>query len=438
MGGNARFIDRQTGKDKGFAEKIDLNKISRDTIVNEVLTGLLFLNQKIHEKKGNYLWPDREVIKKGYIFNGSSFSLFDRSISNEHFVKFKPLIGDIDVTFPREHMKNLWGVLNELENTEFSKYITYMGHKNSAIEPNKAGNLNQINAVFRFDNDDISTFIQIDFEASEYQNSMPTEWSMFSHNSDWEDIKNGYKGVMHKFTLMNLARASSKMNDIKVVTPTQVKKIEDVSSIEYEEFVKQGKKNKLAKVSTKKDFINPTNLAFSVDKGVRIKFRQLFHNDGIPAKIDGSSVFVFVAPNESNYETKLESIFSLIFHTEPKDDDLKEFKSFVGLVNLMKKYLDQSIIEDFFINHLIPKSLFGENAQGLERNNPDEDKKIKMMMVDKLYSSFNYLTKYKDKVEHLKNKYYAAYKMYDEIEGKFINKSFSQIFESIDREEKLV
>jgi len=431
MGGNARFIDRQTGKDKGFAEKIDLNKIPRDTIINEVTTCLLSINKKINEKKGNYLWPDIEIIKQGYIFNGSSFSLFDRTISDEDFIKFKPLVGDIDVTFPKEYMKDLWDVLNDLENVELSKNITYMGHKNSTIEPSKAGNLNQINAVFRFDNDDISTYIQIDFEASEYHDNMPTEWTMFSHNSDWEDIKNGFKGVMHKFTLINLARASSKMTDIKVVTPTQVKKIEDVTSIEYADFLKQSKKNKLAKVSTKKDFINPTNLAFSVDKGVRLKFRQLFHKDGVPAKIDNLSVFVFVAPNESKYETDLKTIFSLFFHTEPEANDLINFRSFVGVVGLMKKYLNQSIIEDFFINHLIKKSLFGEGAQGLERNNPTEDKKIKTNMINKLYSEFDYLKKFNNEVEDLKTRYYAAYKMYDETEGKFISKSFSQIFESV-------
>jgi hypothetical protein len=43
----------------------------------------------------------------------------------------------------------------------------------------------------------------------------------------------------------------------------------------------------LAKISTNLAYKNPTNLAFSVDRGMRHKFVQIFHNDGEPAIIDG-------------------------------------------------------------------------------------------------------------------------------------------------------
>ena len=37
----------------------------------------------------------------------------------------------------------------------------------------------------------------------------PDEFSKFGHNSDWEDIKQGFKGVAHKFMLMSLSKGMS-------------------------------------------------------------------------------------------------------------------------------------------------------------------------------------------------------------------------------------
>lgn len=413
MGGNARYIDRSTGKDMGFAEKIDLTKIDRTTVVSEIISCLSNLNKEYFIMFGAPLWNDFRVIANGSALNGSSNALFNNSISDTEFVSAKTFVGDIDVTFPEESMGNLWHLLNSLEHTQMSKTLTYLGHKNSTINATKVGNLNQINAVFKLETPTYTTNIQIDLEASEYFQNLPTAWTSFSHNSDWEDIKAGYKGVMHKYALINLSRAASKLENISVVTKSQISKLSNVSSSEYKQSVEKQAKKELAKASTNAAYKNPTDLAFSIDRGMRHKFVQIFHTDGIAAQLDGKNVFYEAETDNSVYETNLEKMFELIFKVPPQKDDMKLFRSFVGVTSLIKKYLNEELITEFFNNHLIKKSLFAPFAQGLERNNPEADLKIKTKMVDKLYITFPYLIKYKEEVDSFTDSYYKTYKMYE-------------------------
>lgn len=269
---------------------------------------------------------------------------------------------------------------------------------------------------------------QIDFEASEYENDAPTDWASFSHNSDWEDIKAGFKGVAHKFTLLNLARAQSKMEGISVVTPTVAKKIIAMTKDEYE-------KGKPVKASKSKKYANPTNLAFSVAKGIRTKFTPVFFKGGKEQlMLDGKPVFVEKDSKQDKYTTQLEKQFELIFQKEPKGSEMRDFKSFVGLVKLMKKYSTKATIEDFFYNQLVKKSLWGSNgAQALERNNPEGDLAIKGAMVNYLYDTFSYLKSYKTKVDAMIDEYYKNYKMFAVSEG-FIpfGSKLSTIFEAVE------
>ena len=430
MGGNARYINRVTGKDLGFAEKIDLNKIDRSTLVQEITETLRSINKLHTANTQTPLWKEFGIITEGVGLNGSSKFLFDSTIDNNTFKTYKPFLGDIDVTFPSNLMESLWNLLNTLEGTKLSETITYLGHKNSAIDPLKAKNLNQINAVFKLKTDLYESNIQIDFEASEYVDNKPTEWTSFSHNSEWEDIKEGLKGVMHKYMLINLSRANSVLKNIAVVTKSQESKLTSKTSKEYMEIVLGNQTKQIAKMSTNRDYINPTNLAFSVDRGVRTKFTPLQHSDGRAVILDGITIMKFVKPEDANYITDLKEVFQHIFNTMPDNQDMIDFRSFVGVIKLMKKYVDNNTIETFFIDHLINKSLFAPYAQGLERNDPDGDKKIKMTMIDKLIESFPQLDKFKDQIDTQMNNYYKSYKMYDLNESSKPQK-LSAIFESI-------
>ena len=427
-GGNARYIDRTTGEVAGFADKMDLEKLPRNILVNEAIKVLENINNHFNKKFGEKLWKNFNVIKSGKALNGSSSSLFNKDITDEEFISHKPKVGDIDITFPGEHMGKLWELLNDLEGKKLGDMTKYLGHKNSNMNPIAAAAQHQINAIFEIDAGNYKVNMQFDFEASEYKGDAPTNWASFSHNSDWEDIKSGFKGVLHKFTLLNLARAQSKLEGISVVTASVAKKISEMSKEEYE-------KTKPVKASTSQKYDNPTNLAFSVAKGIRTKFVPVMFKGGKDQlMIDNKPVFVEKDSKNDKYVTDLETQFEMIFQKHPTGNDMKDFNSFVGLVKLMKKYSSKDIIEDFFYNQLVSKTLFcATGCQGLERNNPEGDLEIKGAMVNYLYDSFPYLKSYKSKVDAAIDEYYKNYKMIEISEG-FIpyGSKLSTIFEAVE------
>lgn len=425
-GGNARYIDRATGEDKGFAEKMDLHKISRTVLVDEMVIVLSNINDRFYKKFGEKLWNDFNVITNGTALNGSSASLFNKDITDEEFVHHKPKVGDIDITFPGELMSKLWELLNDLDDEKLGDFTTYLGHKKSNASPTEVAGLHQINAIFEINTGDYTCNLQIDFEASDYENDSPTDWASFSHNSDWDDIKAGFKGVAHKFTLLNLSRAQSRLDGIQVITPKNAEKIMNTLSTDYDD-------NKPIKLSTSKEYASPTNLAFSVSKGIRTKFELVYFKDDVQLIVDNKPVFYEKNSKNDNYETNLLKQFEMIFQKEPDGDDMKNFKSFVGLVKLMKKYSTKEIIEDFFFDQLVSKTLWCPNGcQGLERNNPEGDLEIKGAMVNYLYDEFPYLKKYIPQVDAKINEYYKNYRMID-VSEHFIpfGSKLSSIFEAV-------
>jgi hypothetical protein len=103
----------------------------------------------------------------------------------------------------------------------------------------------------------------------------------------------------------------------------------------------------------------------------------------------------------------------------------------------MKKYSTKKIIEDFFFNQLVSKTLYcASGCQGLERNNPEGDFAIKSAMVNYLYDNFSYLKSYQSKVDDASEEYYKGYKMMEISESNeyihFIKPGkLSTIFEQI-------
>ena len=427
-GGNARYINRATGEVAGFADKMDLKQLPRKKLVDEMVVVLSNINDEFYKKYKEKLWNNFDVIKSGKALNGSSSSLFDKEITDEEFVHHKPKVGDIDITFPGEYMGELWELLNDLEGKKLGEFTKYLGHKNSNMKPEAAKNQAQINAIFEIDTGDYKVNAQIDFEASEYENDAPTDWASFSHNSDWADIKTGFKGVAHKFTLLNLARAQSKLEGISVVTQTVAAKVKEMTKEEYE-------RGTPVKASKSQEYANPTNLAFSVAKGIRTKFVPVFFKGGKEQlMLDDKPVFVEKSSKGDTYVTDLEAQFEMIFQKKPQGADMKDYNSFVGLVNLMKKYSTKEIVEDFFWNQLVSKTLFcSSGCQGLERNNPEGDLAIKGAMVNYLYDNFTYLKSYKTKVDEMIDEYYKNYKMI-EISESFIphGSKFHKIFEAVE------
>lgn len=360
MGGNSRIIDRSTGKTVGRAQKVDLSIFSRNKLTHRLMSLFHALNEHFFEMHSSYLWEKELDID---FFSGSSKHFFNEDISDEIFTKYKPQIGDIDIMIPTEKYYLFTVLMQSLESKELSKGITYLGQ-----DRNNFGTT--FLSVFRYEDGKNSVDLQIDFESVDWDslNAEPTEWSKFSHNSAWEDIVEGFKGVHHKFLLINLTRAMSKRDDIVIATPSSTPE-------------------KIRFVTGKKAEQRPRELAFSVDRGMRVKYALMKYNDGIPVTVDEKLVYQEIPTSDSVYIRDVRTIFAKIFKQEPTEEEYKMFHSFTGLVELMHMYCDATEVHDCF-EFTLQENLFGKNAQILEKNNPILDCEVKMKFATHLYKEF--------------------------------------------------
>ena len=402
-GGNAPFINRKTGDKLGDAHKIwfvknEENKktlvVNRTKLRESLLNMFEDLNELYEKEHGSKLWNDFNVVRSGHAFNGSSYHFFNgkEKLTDAEFIKLKPTMGDVDVTIDGDKLGPLFDVLAKNEGKVIGDDFVYMGQN----KPKQQGH--QINAIFQLQNPKVN--VQVDFEGVEYEKNKPTPFSKFSHSSHLDDMRVNIKGVGHKLLLQNLARAISEMKNIVVLTPTSIPP------------------DKIT-VSRKASALAPTNLAFSVDRGIRKKYVPVMH-DGKQVEVDGKLAYKeVVKAKKEDHITEISTMFMMLFNipkTDSKEefekkhkDDLENFESFTGLLKLMGTYLDENTVKKTF-KFLLDKSLFGKGAQGFEKNNPEGDKKIKMQIVEALVKKFPYLKPIYNGYEEQIQTYYDNYK----------------------------
>jgi hypothetical protein len=392
-GGNVRAINRETGEIVASAEKMDLRKIDRQYIIDRMLNTFYALNKMFKSKHDIPIWVDESILKSGQAFNGSSEAFFNQKISDEQFIKHKPSVGDVDLTIPHEHLPELFEMLKGLEGQDIVKGVKYIGQGKQNL-----GHGHQINGIFQITQGKETVMSQVDFEGVDYDTDRtnPTPWAKFSHNSHWDDIVEGFKGVHHKYMLMNLTRSLSTREDIVVLTPK--------SPTEPPEKVK---------VKRVKGKEIPTSLAFSVDRGIRSKFVPAYNSAGEQIEVEGKLAFKELPTADSKYEKNLEGVFELLFNVKPTPAELEKLNSFIGLLQLTKQYAQPQQIKLCF-KHLMEKSLFGPGAQGLERNNPELDFAIKDKMVSEMTRVFPMLKKDYVAYQPMIEEYYKTYKMVGE------------------------
>jgi len=292
----------------------------------------------------------------------------------------------VDVIIPKKISKEFEKFMPTLEGKQITPYVTYLGQDRVDFGTTWL-------AVFKYSEGKKELNFQIDFEYGDWDDieDTPSEWAKFSHNSSWEDITEGMKGVHHKYLIIDLVRALSKLDDVKIAT-------------------KGSTPENIRLISGKESEKTHRLLAFSVDKGLRVKFRQMEDSEGNPIKIDGKFVFQEIPTSESVYVKELEEIYEMIFNEKPTKDDMKKFKSFTGLTSLIKEKIDEDTVKDMF-QFMLEEHLFGKRAQILEKNNPILDNKIKWAMVNKLFSVFPYLKKKEKEVDEMSYEYYRNFKM---------------------------
>lgn len=380
-GGNVVVQDMQ-GKDIP-AEKIDLSKFNRSTFTKDMLEAFMNLSDMFEKEYGFPIWKNKKILENGYAFNGSSETFFSRKITDDDYVRVKPKVGDIDLTVPQEYKKQIWSLLNKLIGKKLSKKVTFVGHN----RPNYSPNNHQINSVLEYKDGNLTVHAQVDFELTPYDGQGdPAEFTKFAHSSSWADMQEGLKGVHHKYLLRSLAGGSSMRDDIIIVTDKatpeapRVKKMDDL----------------------------PRMLKFSVDRGLRTAYAPQFLPNGKPWMISGKHVYKELPTSKSKFETSVEGIFKMMFAEPQGAKDLQNMWSFLGILELMKKYHTKQQVEQT-IERLVDL-YWGRGAQGFERNNPELDKHIKMAGYNMVLKFFPYLKKNDKKIQRMIQQYYKNYR----------------------------
>lgn len=387
MGGNVIVLDA-SGK-KHSAGKADFRKIDREEFVNSFLQLFKRLDVLFEKETGRSLWPMgrfQSLASSGAVFSGSSSHLFNRGIDDEEFVHHKPVVGDIDITIPKENLESLYGMFEGMKGTLVTPEIKLVGQKPSVSQ-------GQINAIFAytFDPNASSLKIQVDFEGAAYEKGGPSEFVKFARSSDWADVKNNVKGVFHKYLLRSISTVLTLQTDVVLLTPT--------SPLSPPEKIKVSKTT------------DPVHLlSFSVDRGLRTSAQQQFLPDGQPLFVGGKRAFKKIEPADSKYHQSKSDIFTLIFGSEPVGNELTLFGSFSGMLQLMQDHLNDQQVSDIYLDFIGDK-LYGKRGQPLDAYDPKNDVQAKSPAVEAFKRKFPFLASHDERLNLLVDDYYKNYKI---------------------------
>ena len=332
-GGNITFNDG-----KLFAESIDLTKINRKDLQEYFKTFFQSLNKYAKKEQNDYIF-DKTILNTTDFLSGSAKHFFDKNITDEKLLNMKNSLGDIDIQIDRKKELLIKVLLNKLRYKTISdlKLLNFKSTKSQFITLWKS--------------EKYKTNIQIDFELVEYKDNKPSSFSQFSHSSPLVDMEKKIKGVFHKF----LIRACLKSNKQKIIEV----------------------------LKTKEKVIEDYIYSFSVSDGLRQKY-QLLDSDNSENDLYH---YKKIQPSESKYITNISEIFRIIFSKSPDQNDLKNFQSFVGLLQLIKKYFVETRIKK--IANEFVDLIFGKNSRSLYRNDDKKDKEEKMIALNMLINILN-------------------------------------------------
>ena len=345
MGGNVTALNKVTGEETR-AERVNLQEISRQSFTRISTELFRFINNDFRNRYGEALWVDESILDDASIFNGSTSYIMNQEIPDEEVLECKTTVGDIDIMVPGDTKDILWNYLDSWEGVEIMPGVIYAGSNKHTIE--SIGS--QINSVFVIDFGVKKIPVQVDFEFTEFRNNKPTEWAKFSHSSSFEDAQKGIKAVHHKFLLRALIGGSSARPDLVICTPSSTPE-----------------KITLTKA---KEHMLPRMLKFSVDRGVRVAYEPL----GV--LLDGKEVYRPIPTSRSTFITEIPEIYSVVFHQSNTESN--KIKSFIGIIELMKKYFTPEQIKGTSDRYI--ELLWGfarDRGQELERDDPAGDLLVK-------------------------------------------------------------
>jgi len=362
-GGNL-ILKSEAGRTIAAAEKIDFSTISRKKFLKHFRSFFISLN-KLHQKVFEEpIWLNTSHLYSGKLFNGSARFLFNNKVSDTSFRTFKQSVGDIDITIPKDKERTTRSILEKLPKVT-SKLtqgnLKYIGEKESK---------DQILFLFEYASEDGDKTVQLDFEFAEYNKELPTKFERFVHSASWRDIQAGVKGSLHKILIQSVAKGVSRIKGSQIVT------------------------YKRKTPTTAKRHRNASVFSFSVPEGLRIKYEP---------QENGKYKF---KPSYSDFDriNNISEIFYLLFKTEPDNDKLKMFSSYIGTLDLMSEILKNYQIDDIF-EIFISKIFHKDYGMTIDRR-MSEDQVSKERAIEIFYNKFPYLRKYKEKIDLMKQVFY--------------------------------
>ena len=402
MGGNVQALNKKTGE-KTDAVKIPIKEIGRQDFINTFIKIFKKMNADFYSKYKKKIWVDESHLISGFAFNGSTSFIMDPTLSDEEVIKYKPSAGDLDIVVNENLKEELWHYLDSIEDEEIIPGAKYMGSN----RPTLSSVTDQINSVIIVDFENgVRAFCQVDFELLPYEDNKPTEWAKFSHSSSFSDVQNGVKSVMHKYIIRALVGGASVRDDIVIAT-------------------KSSTPDKIKLSGAKADQL-PRMLKFSVLKGIGIAYEPMLDADGKEIKIDGKFVYKEIPTSERNYQTIISEIYKLSFRQlDSHQEDVKLFYSYVGILELMKKFLTPLEIKRTHDRYL--DMLWGigtEKGQVLETISPELDFEVKNAGYQKFIKTF----KLKDMSIGLVDKYYK-----EVFKHKPVNETFRSLLERLSK-----
>ena len=343
-GGNAEIEGHSS-------DSINLITHNRDHITKDIFASLKDISSEFKNFFGVPLWS-KDLLDSRKFMSGSTIHFFNKDIPSKEFVGKKNRVGDIDVMVDENFKAHLIDFLNKSKNKTMGE-MTLLAHKASAGTQISIWHLPKYNIN-----------VQVDFELVDYDNSEPTEWSKFSRSSDWGDMSSGIKGAMHKL----LMRALMSKDRVDMVIRMKTKDKEETST-EYA--------------------LSPSGL------------RQRYLHTGETK--NGKGVYT---ETKGEFNKNLSEIIKHVFGVEPKEEDIRKFWNFGGMIELIKKHFnpeDQNKTVNGFL-----RLLFGSDAQGLYRGDPHRDMEEKMTAVD--YMDSKGLKIDRELLSSLQKEFYSKYK----------------------------
>jgi len=335
------------------ADEINLKVNNRTHMVGIIDHLLHSINAAFSQHHNQGIWSPALLASKQFLGGSSLHFLNTTDISDEQFVALKPKVGDIDTQVD----KKLETQIHTFLKSNINKQIG-----NGTLLGFSQGN-EQYNALFQLNDPPVK--LQIDFEFGKYDEATgtPDEWFRFSHSSDWADIQAGIKGVFHKYLYRCLSGLSTRQFYVAKLAGRG--------------------KARAVQIGDSPETHSTTSFAVSSSQGggVSQKFQPYIDPEtDQPMTKDGLPVLEPVEAKNRPYVQNLSQQFQMLFGVTPTAEDSKLQHSFVGTLDLINKYVDQSKKADIVEKFL--DICFEVGSQMITKDDPARDAQTKFAAID--------------------------------------------------------